>query len=99
MNVFQIQLGTGDPSLYLLDLPGYGFARASKGELTAFRGLLKHVVTRQRLAGVVWLLDIRRDPSPDDRAMQDAFAAAGIPGVRIRQTFPYRLIAVAERPD
>ena len=75
--MFQIQLGTGDPSLYLLDLPGYGFARASKGELTAFRGLLKHVVTRQRLAGVVWLLDIRRDPSPDDRAMQDAFAAAG----------------------
>ena len=75
--MFQIQLGKGDPSLYLLDLPGYGFARASKGELTAFRGLLKHVVTRQRLAGVVWLLDIRRDPSPDDRAMQDAFAAAG----------------------
>ena len=65
------------PSLYLLDLPGYGYARAAKGELTAFRGLLKHVVTRQKLAGVVWLLDIRRDPSPDDRAMQDTFAAAG----------------------
>jgi GTP-binding protein len=64
-------------ALYLLDLPGYGYARAAKGELTAFRGLLKHVVTRQKLAGVVWLLDIRRDPSPDDRAMQDTFAAAG----------------------
>jgi GTP-binding protein len=64
-------------SLYLLDLPGYGYARASKGELTAFRGLLSHVVRRDRLAGVVWLLDIRRDPSPDDRTMQDTFAAAG----------------------
>ena len=64
-------------SLYLLDLPGYGYARASKGELTAFRGLLNHVVKRPRLVGVVWLLDIRRDPSPDDQAMQDTFAGAG----------------------
>jgi GTP-binding protein len=65
------------PSLYLLDLPGYGYARASKGELTAFRGLLSHVVKRPRLVGVVWLLDIRRDPSPEDHAMQDTFAGAG----------------------
>jgi ribosome biogenesis GTP-binding protein YsxC/EngB len=76
LNVFQIQLGT-PPSLYLLDLPGYGYARASKGELTAFRGMLNHVVKRPRLVGVVWLLDIRRDPSPDDQAMQDTFAGAG----------------------
>jgi GTP-binding protein len=66
-------------ALYLLDLPGYGYARASKGELTAFRGLLSHVVKRARLVGVVWLLDIRRDLSPEDQAMQDAFAAAGTP--------------------
>ena len=65
------------PSLYLLDLPGYGYARASKGELTAFRGLLSHVVKRPRLVGVVWLLDIRRDLSPEDAAMQDSFAAVG----------------------
>ncbi len=26
-------------------------------------------------AGVLWLLDVRRDPSPDDRAIQDLFAA------------------------
>ena len=64
-------------ALYLLDLPGYGYSRASKGERTAFRGLLNHVVLRPRLAGVVWLLDIRRDPSPEDLAMQDSFAAAG----------------------
>ena len=61
----------------MLDLPGYGYARASKGELTAFRGLLNHVVQRARLVGVVWLLDIRRDPSPEDQAMQDTFAGAG----------------------
>ena len=91
--MFQIQLGKGDvgarhalplqspvpgpPSLYLLDLPGYGYARASKGELTAFRGLLSHVVKRARLVGVVWLLDVRRDPSPEDQAMQDSLAETG----------------------
>jgi GTP-binding protein len=73
----QEQPRTAHHALYLLDLPGYGYARASKGELTAFRGLLNHVVKRPRLVGVVWLLDLRRDPSPEDEAMQDAFAAAG----------------------
>jgi hypothetical protein len=42
------------------------------------------------------LVSIRRGFRPGELA--DAFAAAGIPGVRIRRTFPYRLIAVAERP-
>jgi hypothetical protein len=41
------------------------------------------------------LLSIRRAFRPAELA--DAFAAAGIPDVRIRRTFPYRLIAVAER--
>ena len=66
-------------AFYVLDLPGYGYARASHVERAAFRGLVGGVVARPRLAGVVWLLDIRRDPSPDDRAMQDAFASAGTP--------------------
>ena len=43
------------------------------------------------------LLSIRRAFLPGELA--DAFANAGIPGVRIRRTFPYRLIAVAERPS
>jgi len=38
-----------------------------------------HVLERPRLAGVVWLLDIRRDLSSEDLAMQDTFAAAGTP--------------------
>ena len=41
------------------------------------------------------LLSIRRAFRPHELA--EAFATAGIPGVRIRRTFPYRLIAVAER--
>jgi GTP-binding protein len=65
-NVFRI----GD-SHYFLDLPGYGYARAGKAQRAAFRGLVKHALRRERLTGVVWLLDIRHPPSVDDRAMQD----------------------------
>lgn len=42
------------------------------------------------------LISIRRAFRPGELA--EAFAAAGVPAVRIRRTFPYRLIAVAERP-
>ncbi len=66
LNVFLI-----DDAQYFLDLPGYGYARAGKAQRAAFRGLLKHALRRERLKGVVWLLDIRHPPSRDDRAMQD----------------------------
>src|SRR5882762_8938889 len=66
LNVFLI-----DGSYYFLDLPGYGYARAGKVQRAAFRGLLKHALRRERLRGVVWLLDIRHPPSADDRAMQE----------------------------
>ena len=62
---------------YLLDLPGYGYAKAGKTDRAAFGRILRHVLDRERLAGVVWLLDVRRDPSDDDRAMQDRLAARG----------------------
>src|SRR5574341_1152433 len=69
LNVFLI-----DASHYFLDLPGYGYARAGKTQRAAFRGLVKHALRRERLRGVVWLLDIRHPLSGDDQAMQDALA-------------------------
>ncbi|HEV2670812.1 MAG TPA: ribosome biogenesis GTP-binding protein YihA/YsxC [Gemmatimonadales bacterium] len=65
-------------SVYFLDLPGYGYARAGKAQRAAFRGLLKHALVRERLRGVVWLLDIRHPPSVDDRAMQDVLVEGGM---------------------
>ena len=67
------------PAFYFLDLPGYGFARAAKSDRAALRRIVRHALERPGLAGVVWLLDIRHEPSTDDRAMQDLFAAAGTP--------------------
>jgi GTP-binding protein len=73
LNVFLIPppRAVGPGSAYFLDLPGYGYARIGKAQRAAFRGLLKHVLRREWLRGVVWLLDIRHPPSVDDRAMQD----------------------------
>jgi GTP-binding protein len=72
LNVFLI-----DDSHYFLDLPGYGYARAGKEQRAAFRGLVKHALRRERLRGVIWLLDIRHSLSADDQAMQDALAEEG----------------------
>lgn len=72
VNVFRL------PELYLVDLPGYGFARASKGVRSGYRALIEgYLAERKRLAGVVWLLDIRHLPSKDDLEMQDLLIEAG----------------------
>jgi GTP-binding protein len=68
------------PELYLVDLPGYGFARASKSDRAGYRRLVTgYLGTRMALAGIVWLLDIRRDPSKDDREMQELLVESGRP--------------------
>lgn len=71
-NVFRI----GD-SHYFLDLPGYGYARAGKVQRAAFKGLVKYALRRERLSGVVWLLDIRHPPSADDRVMHELLVEDG----------------------
>ena len=78
LNVFEMP-GAGPVPYYLLDLPGYGYARASQADLRAFRLLITHVLDRARLMGVLWLLDIRREPSDDDCAMQAFFAERETP--------------------
>lgn len=79
LNVFEMPAATPVGGYYLLDLPGYGYARASQADLRAFRLLITHVLDRARLRGVLWLLDIRREPSDDDRAMQAFFAERETP--------------------
>ena len=73
MNVFEMT------AYYLLDLPGYGYARASHAERHAFRTLVIGALGRPSLTGVVWLLDSRREPSAEDRAIQELFAARETP--------------------
>jgi GTP-binding protein len=68
------------PTLYLLDLPGYGFARVSHAERRRYHRLLRGLVEKRRsLAGILWLLDIRHDPGAEDRNFGDLLAASGVP--------------------
>ena len=78
MNVFRL------PDFYLIDLPGYGFAKASKVNRAAYRRLVEGYFTkRETLTGVVWLLDARHDPSKDDLAFQELLAASECPALAV----------------
>jgi GTP-binding protein len=68
------------PGFYLVDLPGYGFARAGKAARASYRTLVtRYLRERPTLAGVVWLLDARHEPSGDDRAVQQLLIESGRP--------------------
>jgi len=74
MNVFRY------PGFYLIDLPGYGYAKASHAEREAYARLLDGYLRRRTtLAGVVWLLDIRRDPSEQDLTQREILASREVP--------------------
>ena len=63
-----------------MDLPGYGFARAGKTARAGYRRLVeRYLLERPTLAGVVWLLDVRHEPSADDLAIQELLVRSGRP--------------------
>jgi GTP-binding protein len=71
LNVFRF------PTFYLLDLPGYGYAKLSLAERRRLRALVEDVVRlRTDLVAVAWLLDIRHPVSKEDLAIRDLLADA-----------------------
>ncbi len=74
-NVFDV-----DSTFYLVDLPGYGYARIGKAERRGLHTLVRRYLSERRpLRGAVWLLDVRRDPSADDHAVSALLAARAVP--------------------
>ena len=93
------QLQTPDSRpYYLIDLPGYGYANTSKTERARFAALIQRFLTeRPSVTSLVWLLDIRRDPSAEDRTMAELLGERGLPvlavltkadklGIQVRRT-------------
>ncbi len=65
LNFFE--LGT-DGALYLVDLPGYGYARASKAEVKGWTRLIgDYLKGRRELKRVFLLIDARHGLKPNDR--------------------------------
>lgn len=66
--------------LMLVDLPGYGFAKRSKGERARWSSLIDGYFTSQRNIEMVYvLLDIRHDPSDLDMQMIAYLRDVGLP--------------------
>ena len=68
-----------DGRLRLVDLPGYGFARASKGETRRFQSLARaYLRGRPNLRRVFLLIDARHGLKPADDAAMNAFDLAAV---------------------
>lgn len=59
-------------AMYLVDLPGYGYAKVSESEKEKWGKMIeKYLKTSKKLKAVFLLIDIRHDPSANDRMMYE----------------------------
>ena len=70
-----------EDALYLVDLPGYGYAAVSKSEQATWRPMVESYLTRTRrpLRGALLLIDVRRGPKQEERDLLDWLAREEIP--------------------
>lgn len=67
-------------SWYLVDLPGYGFAKVARTERARWGKMIeKYLSGRKTLRGVILLVDMRHAPSEEDRMMKDWLEHQQIP--------------------
>lgn len=75
INVFQI-----NQEINFIDLPGYGFAKVSKAEKESWGKMMQnYFATTEDLCHVFHLVDIRHEPTGEDREMNLFLRQAGIP--------------------
>jgi GTP-binding protein len=75
LNFFKVEDG-----LYLVDLPGYGFAKKDQKTRDAWQELISgYILSRTALACVVVIIDLRHELKQLDREMIDWLAVNGKP--------------------
>ena len=68
------------PGVYLVDLPGYGYAKVTPAQRGRWDELMNGYFSGDRnIAVCLQLLDIRRTLSGDDRRMIDFLSSRGVP--------------------
>ncbi|MDO4271276.1 MAG: ribosome biogenesis GTP-binding protein YihA/YsxC [Eubacteriales bacterium] len=72
-----------DRKMYLVDLPGYGYARVSKAEQKRWGELMEEYFDLGLLTLGIQIVDIRHAPTRDDVTMAEWFRASGKPWVII----------------
>lgn len=69
-----------DNTFYFVDLPGYGFSKMSKQEQVKVGEFIEHYLsTRKEIALIIFLVDIRHDPTSNDFLMYDYVIRSGLP--------------------
>jgi len=75
LNFFRV-----NDAFFLVDLPGFGYAKVPKGVKDSWKGLVEGYLARpDGPKAVVHLVDIRRGPTPQDRQLLDYLSRVGIP--------------------
>jgi GTP-binding protein len=78
INFYHVRSDLGD--FFLVDLPGYGYAKAPKELRDRWRPLIHtFLANNPDLVGVVQLVDIRTGPTQDDLRSVDYLAELGVP--------------------
>ena len=76
----QVNYFLTEKRVYLVDLPGYGYAKVSKGERDRWGRLMEaYFAQADRIALGVLIVDARHDPTADDVRMFDWFRQTGRP--------------------
>jgi GTP-binding protein len=77
------RLDTG-AEIYLVDLPGFGFAKVSKQMSAAWIPLIEtYLLNRPTLHLVAVLVDVRRGPEDDEISLFDFLGEQGIPALLV----------------
>lgn len=77
INVFQLN---GEEGFHLIDLPGYGFARVDKQEKARWGQMMQdYFMKAEELQHVFCLVDIRHEPTEDDKTMNTFLRQMDIP--------------------
>ncbi|MDL2231742.1 ribosome biogenesis GTP-binding protein YihA/YsxC [Porphyromonadaceae bacterium OttesenSCG-928-L07] len=71
-------------SWYMVDLPGYGYARAAKTELVKFEKIIRdYILRRENLICLFVLIDSRHTPQKIDLEFMEWLGENGVPFVMI----------------
>ena len=76
----QINFYNIDETFYFVDLPGYGYSKMSKQEQEKVGSFIEqYLVKSKNISLVIFLIDIRHNPTENDRLMYDYIIRAGLP--------------------
>ena len=76
----QINFYNMDNKFYLVDLPGYGYSKMSKQEQGKVGNFIEEYLQKSKnIALIVFLLDIRHEPTANDKLMYDYIFKTNLP--------------------